>query len=152
MLQLRDPMCLSCVSIPIVRLFYPLSRSTRLTYRSMSQLQKRRPGRMTLSPKVDQKPPKLTSSGKPVRRRTENPLRGMNQRDARVYGVPKQRSAAELKRSTAKGSPQQKEESRGGFKALKMQRALSAVSYSHRNTVKKMISEIDSFEQFPLIT
>ena len=37
------------------------------------------------------------------------------------------------------------------FKALKMQRALASVSYEKRSTVKSRISEVDSFDNFPLL-
>ncbi len=37
------------------------------------------------------------------------------------------------------------------FKALKMQRALSPVSYGRRSTIKDRISEIDTFDEFPLL-
>jgi len=39
----------------------------------------------------------------------------------------------------------------GDMKALKMQQALSKISYGQRNTVKSRISEIDSFQQFPFL-
>jgi ATP-dependent RNA helicase MRH4 len=39
----------------------------------------------------------------------------------------------------------------GDMKALKMQQALSKVSYGQRNAIKSRISEIESFAQFPLL-
>lgn len=59
---------------------------------------------------------------------------------------------AEVKRSFGGRERRQREKSSsGGFKALKMQRSLSPVSYGHRATVKGQISEIETFDEFPLL-
>lgn len=118
----------------------------------MAQLQRRVPTRMTLSPEVSRPPPRARPDGKPVRSRQAGPFGGMNQRDARISDVPERRSVAEVKRSFGGRERGQREKSSsGGFKALKMQRSLSPVSYGHRTAIKGQISEIETFDEFPLL-
>ena len=119
----------------------------------MAQLQRRPPSRMTLSPKVARPVEKTTSSGKPVKKSRNSPFGGMNIRSAQIYRKPDSRSQAELKRST-RGRQRPKKDTRGSadnFKALKMQRTLSPVSYRQRTSVKERISEIDTFDEFSLL-
>lgn len=118
----------------------------------MAQLQRRIPSRMTLSPEVSRPPPRARPDGKPVRSREAGPFGGMNQREARIRDVPERRSVAEVKRSFGGREKGQREKSSsGGFRALKMQRSLSPVSYGHRAAVKGQISEIETFDEFPLL-
>jgi ATP-dependent RNA helicase MRH4 len=77
---------------------------------------------------------------------------------AQIHRAPDQRSAAEVKRSTGgkarNMSKEEKEKPKSNsetFHALKMQRALSSVSYHHRNDVKDRIAEIDTFDHFKLL-
>ena len=112
----------------------------------MGKLQQRRPSRMTLSPKVNRPPTKTSPSGRPTGRRTNSPFGGMNKTSADVRRVPRARSAAELKRSTSGRERPQKEKET--FHALKMHKALSAVSYGQRTSIKARIQEKDSFEEF----
>ena len=113
---------------------------------------------MTLSPKVShQTDNKAGSNGRPVKKSRNSPFGGMNMKTAEIRRAPDRRSQAELKRST--GGREYKEKSQhdrerdnaGTFKALKMQRALSPVSYQHRGIVKQKISEIETFEEFSLL-
>ncbi|KAI9815567.1 MAG: RNA helicase [Pycnora praestabilis] len=107
---------------------------------------------MTLSPRVSQAPPEIAPSGKPVKRKTNSPFGGMNMRIARIRGVPERRSQAEEKRSSGgRGRPRQERGKSEQFKALKMQRSLSPVSYGHRASIKDRISEIEAFNQFDLL-
>ncbi|MCJ1366987.1 RNA helicase [Acarospora aff. strigata] len=107
---------------------------------------------MTLSPEVSRLPPKTRSDGEPVKRREAGPFGGMNQRDARIREMPERRSVAEVKRSFGgKERTPRERGSSGSYRALKMQRSLSPVSYSHRTSVKGQISEIESFDEFPLL-
>ncbi|KAI9751056.1 MAG: RNA helicase [Candelina submexicana] len=107
---------------------------------------------MALSPKVSQDSPHIAPSGKPVKRKTNSPFGAMNMKEARVRGVTARRSEMEERRSSGgRGrSPQQRGKS-DPFKALKMQRALSPVPYGRRSAVKERISEVDTFDQFPLL-
>ena len=76
----------------------------------------------------------------------------MNQREARIPDVPERRSLTEVKRSFGgRDRSHGEKSSSGGFKALKMQRSLSPVSYGQRAIVKGQISEIDTFDEFPLL-
>lgn len=68
---------------------------------------------------------------------------------ANLRRKPRARSEAELKRSSQGRDRPQKE--RETFHALKMQGALSPVSYGQRSSVKAKISDTDSFEDFPLL-
>ena len=74
----------------------------------------------------------------------------MNRRSADLRYAPKHiRSAAQIERSSARREPEKKE--REPFHALKMQRALSDVSYGRRNAIKAKIEGRDSFMDFPLM-
>ena len=78
-------------------------------------------------------------------------------RSVQIYRQPDRRSEAAIKRSTGGRERPQREGTRKDwgnsetYKALKMQRALSPVSYGHRSLVKEKISDVDSFEQFSLL-
>ena len=73
----------------------------------------------------------------------------MNQRSAGIRDGPRARSEAEVRRSS--GGRQRPREAREPFHALKMQQALSAVSYGQRNSIKARISNRESFDDFPLL-
>ena len=106
---------------------------------------------MVLSPRVASPPEKSSSDSKPVKRRSGDPFSGLNQKDAGLRRQPRIRSLAEQKRSSGGAKRTSSEKgSHGTFKALKMQRALTAVSYGHRNTVKGRISSLETFDEFPL--
>ena len=107
---------------------------------------------MALSPKISRQPPGVTPSDRPNRRPSDGPFGGMNVRTADIRRAPHARSIAEVKRSS--GGRERPEKSRGNgdtFHALKMQRALSPVSYVHRNAIKAKISEIQAFDHFQLL-
>lgn len=75
-------------------------------------------------------------------------------RSANINREPDKRSRAEIKRSTggrAIGRKQHEPASKETFKALKMQKALSSVSYRQRNTVKEQIADITTFDEFSLL-
>jgi ATP-dependent RNA helicase MRH4, mitochondrial len=110
------------------------------------------PSRMALSPKVAQGPTKVAPSGKPIKRKSGSPFGGMNLREARIRGIPERRSqAAEKRTDNRKGRHDQPRGDGDHFKALKMQRALASVSYGYRASVKEQISQIESFNDFPLL-
>ncbi|GAB7339673.1 hypothetical protein MBLNU457_6253t2 [Dothideomycetes sp. NU457] len=122
-------------------------------HRGAATLQKRRPSRMILSERVARPPPQDPAAAKTAKRRTNSPFRGMNITEAKIRNQPRGVSAAEQKRqSRAKGPPQQKEKPKTEtFKALKMQRALSAVPYERRASIKQSIAEVESFKAFELL-
>ncbi|KAH0354298.1 hypothetical protein KCU81_g956, partial [Aureobasidium melanogenum] len=117
--------------------------------RHMATMQKPRPSRMDLSPKV------ALPNAKPPKRRTNSPFGGMNVTHADFRNAPRQRpSSAEQKRATRNAPEKYKpkdEKEKDSFKALKMQRALSQVSYSHRSAVKQSIADTESFNEFGLL-
>ena len=118
-------------------------------------MQRRSPSRMALSPKVARPPDKISPNGRPVKRRTNSPFGAMNLKYADMRRAPHPRSEAQMKRSSGgKQRPQHDQKERGSsetFRALKMHRALSPVSYGYRNAVKGRISEIETFDEFPLL-
>lgn len=73
----------------------------------------------------------------------------MNQRSADIRGEPHARPEAQVKRSS--GGRERPKKAKEPFHALKMQQALSAVSYGQRNSIKAKIGETDSFDDFPLL-
>ncbi|KAI5200026.1 P-loop containing nucleoside triphosphate hydrolase protein [Aureobasidium subglaciale] len=117
--------------------------------RHMATTQKPRPSRMGLSPKV------ALPEAKAPRRRTNSPFGGMNVTHADFRHAPRQRpSSAEQKRATRNAPEKYKpkdDKDKDPFKALKMQRALSPISYSHRSAVKQSIADTESFDQFGLL-
>ncbi|KAJ9665824.1 RNA helicase [Coniosporium apollinis] len=117
----------------------------------MAQLQKRKPARMELSPRVAQPPPRTTPSGGPAKRRTASPFGGMNRTKAPARLEPVKRPEAEARRPSYGKDKTKPKEKREGFHALKMQRALAPIGYGHRSAVKSKIQSLDSFEQFPLL-
>lgn len=74
----------------------------------------------------------------------------MNVTEAHIRRAPSRPSQAQLKRSSG-GKEVPKEKPKSGYKALKMQQALSVVSYGQRTRVKDQIAEKDSFDKFPLL-
>lgn len=99
--------------------------------------------------KVNTPEQRPTESGRPNRRKQDGPFGGMNQKVANIRGVSERSTPTYGKRGSRSGH---KDDPRaGGFKALKMQRALAPVSYNQRTKIKEQIREIDSFEHFPLL-
>ena len=117
----------------------------------MAQLQRRRPpSRMSLSPKVSRAPDRIAPSGRPIGRKTNSPFAGMNKITADIHRPPRGRSDAEIRRSSrGREQPRKVQEP---FHALKMQRALSPISYGRRTSIKEKIRERDSFDDFPLLS
>ncbi|KAL8775342.1 MAG: hypothetical protein Q9209_000349 [Squamulea sp. 1 TL-2023] len=76
----------------------------------------------------------------------------MNQTRADFRRAPHSPSEAQTKRSTGgRESAQKEKRPRETFKALKMQRALSAIPYERRNFIKQKIHEVESFDDFNLL-
>ncbi|KAJ5485482.1 ATP-dependent RNA helicase mrh4 [Penicillium diatomitis] len=101
--------------------------------------------RMSLSPNVAK-----ASLNKPrPGRDRRGPFAGMNQTEARVRDTPRPRSQAALKRSGEEGKTEKTESPL--YKALKMQTTLSPVSYGRRAAIKSKISNVTSFDHFPLL-
>ena len=107
---------------------------------------------MDLAPKVSYPPKKPSTRAKPLRKESSGPFGGLNQTEADIRRQSRPRSLAEQKRTTGGRKQVQTEKSPSGtFKALRMQRALAAVPYAQRNTVKERINDLRAFEDFPLL-
>lgn len=116
------------------------------------QMQRRRPPRMTLSPRVSRPDEQSTPRGRPVKRQPHGPFGGMNLTEVNMRREPRSRSNAEILRSSGGREDTQKERRGSGtFKALRMHRSLSEIPYGHRNSVKAQISEIGTFDDFPFL-
>ncbi|KAL8827812.1 MAG: hypothetical protein Q9170_006860, partial [Blastenia crenularia] len=80
------------------------------------------------------------------------PFGGMNQIRADFRREPHRRSEAQIKRSSGGRELVQKDrEPREQFKALKMQKTLSAIPYERRNYIKQKLAELESFDDFNLL-
>ncbi len=107
---------------------------------------------MSLSPRVSRPTDRIRPDDRPERRRTNSPFGGTNQTRADIRRAPNSPSEAQIKRSTGgRDSVQKGARPRETFKALKMQRALSAIPYERRNIIKQKIGEIESFDDFNLL-
>lgn len=73
----------------------------------------------------------------------------MNQTKVRIGDTPRPRSQAALKRSGEEDKPEKKDSPL--YKALKMQTTLSPVPYARRTAIKARISNVTSFDHFPLL-
>ena len=137
-------------------LWFPATRHAYIaqqSMRGMAQMQRRRPpSRMELAHKVAE-PQKLSSPrARPPKIDRIGPFGGLNRTEAGICRQPRPRSLAEQKRTTGGRKQAQIEKGPSGtFKALKMQRALAAVSYGQRNTIKEGINELRDFDDFPLL-
>jgi len=160
MFKVAGSLCPFCEVRSLLRSGAPAWQSTR----TVTSMHKRRPDRMTLSPSVS-KPPRRDGDGKRPARRNEGPFAGMNRtRPGERVEAERRRSEAKAATKTTgpvkpyhhrmgKASDERKKTKRfpGDMKALKMQQALTKVSYGQRNAVKSRISDIEAFQQFPLL-
>ena len=105
---------------------------------------------MALSPRVSQASLPSHKSGKGGRRDTAGPFGGMNQTKAPERPSFERRPVRPERRNGSRDAGR-RNNPRSDFKALKMQRALSEVSYRERSSVKNSISNLDSFEKFSLL-
>lgn len=105
---------------------------------------------MSLSPKVGKPPVSEDPKARPRGRRSNSPFAGMNRTTAGIRQAPRARSMDEVKRATRPKSARPQKE-RETFHALKMQKALSAVPYGQRTSIKAQIQKTDDFDHFPLL-
>lgn len=119
-----------------------------------------RPNRMNLADSRRVNTPERSSEGdvRPNRRKQDGPFGGMNLREANIRGMPERSRQPQTPAKPERDknghwtSRQDRGDPRaGGFKALKMQRALAPVSYNARSRIKDEISRIEDFDQFPLL-
>ncbi|KAI4186660.1 MAG: hypothetical protein L6R41_003334 [Letrouitia leprolyta] len=107
---------------------------------------------MALSPKVGRPVERPASRERRSGRNPNSPFGGMNQTRADFRREPPRRSEAQLKRSSGGREPAQEDRRpKEPFKALKMQKALSAIPYERRNSIKEKLADIESFDDFNLL-
>lgn len=97
-------------------------------------------------------------AGRPGRRKQDGPFGGMNLKEAKIRGLPERSNAPDKwskdrrEKGSRPGGRKLKDDPRaGGFKALKMQRALAPVSYNSRTRIREVMRQIETFDQFPLL-
>lgn len=109
---------------------------------------RKKSSRMALSPNVAKPTLNKPRSGRDRR----GPWAGMNQTEARIPDTPRPRSQAAVRRSGDRSEQGKSEKTEAPlFKALKMQTTLSPVSYGRRAAIKSKISNLTSFDHFPLL-
>lgn len=108
---------------------------------------------MVLSPRVSRPVDKAVPNFKPILKKNRGPFGGMNLTSANMRPEPRSNFAAEVKRSSGDGGRPQREKRghSGNFKALKMQKTLSEISYGHRSSVKERIKGTEAFDEFSLL-
>ena len=144
--------CLLCQHRTFWKTLIELPKKSWQPFRGLAQTLRQRPrSRMVLSHKVARPAEKAASDSQPKKTRSSDPFSGLNQKNACLRLQPRSRSIVEQRRSSV-GRDRTKSEkgSNGTFRALKMQRALTAVSYGHRNTIKGKISTLETFNEFQL--
>ncbi|KAL7923858.1 P-loop containing nucleoside triphosphate hydrolase protein [Trichoderma austrokoningii] len=149
----KSSVCLGCTRTISSR---PLIQSSIqqpcLSQRFLSQRAHQRPSRMVLAEQVHQTPRLSRDDRRPSRERVAGPFTGMNRRVANIdpsRSPPRARSAQPSDRRSAPDDDRRRWQD--DRKALKMQRALTSVSYNKRMSVKERLQQYDSFDQFDLL-
>ena len=111
---------------------------------------------MALSPKVSRTSLPGEYAGKTNKRKSKGAFGGMNVTEAGRIEFRREKSRTKHKWEKQAGQATRKPEtsrrsSTQPYKALKMQRALSAVPYERRGEIKDSIAETSSFSDFPLL-
>ena len=149
-LTAASPVCASCINAlrhgHVTR--YPVQ--PWVAQRFMSRRVKPRPSRMVLADRVHRSP---SPDNKPTWREP-GPFAGMNKTVANIDPTRRKTQsragagASKGGRSDRKDDRRRPDEER---KALKMQRALTTVSYARRSTLKDRMDQYESFDQFELM-
>lgn len=111
---------------------------------------------MILSDRKNVARPLKDGNRKPPRRLVDGPFGGMNQTQFTGRPEPSRRSNTKSRSSTAGSSKtdtsdKSRKGERAGFKALKMHRALTDISYHKRSKIKDEMLAYESFDQFDLL-
>lgn len=147
----EGPVFLLCSSRPVLTYLSTTRSPICIQSRSVAQLAKRGRSRMVLSPNVSRAAKPARSMEKPTKRSSAGPFAGMNLREARVR-APRDRRSGDVDNRSDRRENESRQSPRSDYHALKMQRALSEVSYRERSSIKSSISDVDSFEKFPLLS
>ena len=158
MFRIASGVCPFCEARAVVKSLGLSWQSTR----NASSLQKRKPNRMVLASNVRTGPAARIAGGKRVVKKDSRngPFAGMNRTGvpASLQDVPRTVSSIQQR---ATSPVQQRRVGRSGSKddgktgaampALKMQRALTNVSYEKRVRVKEQLAGLNSFDDFDLL-
>ncbi|KAF2225098.1 ATP-dependent RNA helicase [Elsinoe ampelina] len=145
--EARSLVCLTC---RVSRTWVPVRPSWR-PFRTMATAQKRQPSRMVLSPRVAESSPASRKGGKTPNKPTAGPFGGMNKTDVDLSKLRKAPAKRDFKGNKVTAAKAKTRSNAQPFKALKMQRALSPVSYDKRSQVKESLADKDSFNDFRLL-
>ncbi|KAI0024763.1 hypothetical protein F4780DRAFT_768715 [Xylariomycetidae sp. FL0641] len=150
---ISSPVCPSCLFAAASRLVSRSARQPWAAQRLFSRRARPGPSRMVLSDRVD-RPRRDAGDSERSPRRREGPFGGMNQTVANIRPRPSSHPSSRPPSRHARGA--RDDYTRGGSetrrtKAMKMQGALSTISYGHRTRMKETIAEIDSFDKFNLL-
>ncbi|KAJ5988444.1 ATP-dependent RNA helicase mrh4 [Penicillium waksmanii] len=145
-LPIRSSICFLCQTRTVLPPASTLLPSWQATRSMASARSERKPSRMSLSPNVARSSINKPRSG----RGRAGPFNAMNQTEARIRDDPRPRSQASLKRSKTEGKDEKRKEA-PLYKALKMQTTLAPVTYGRRTAIKSKISNLTSFDHFPLL-
>lgn len=144
--------CLRCECRSLVASLNPYFAQQWQQSRPLTQLRRRTPSRMALSPKVGRPVEKSASRERRARKSLNSPFGGMNQTRADFRRESLRQSEAQIKRSSGSRELAQKDRGpRETFKALRMQKALSTIPYERRNFIKQKLADIESFDDFNLL-
>ncbi|KAF4548772.1 ATP-dependent RNA helicase mrh4-like protein [Elsinoe fawcettii] len=117
----------------------------------MATAQKRQPSRMVLSPRVAESSLPSRRGDKTLQKARVGPFGGMNKTDVDMSKLRKAPGKRDFKGSKVTAGKAKARSTAQPFKALKMQRALSPVSYDKRSQVKQSLADKDSFDNFRLL-
>ncbi|KPM43522.1 ATP-dependent RNA helicase mrh4, mitochondrial [Neonectria ditissima] len=142
------------ICLPTSRSIVALRTTLRpwTSQRFVSHNMKPRPSRMVLSDRVDRPPPSQNDRRK-RREFAPGPFGGMNKKHANIDPSRRAARAPPSKDLRGKGRDGNRGESKDkdDRKALKMQRALTTISYGKRTSVKERMTEYEAFDHFDLL-
>ncbi|KAK2593156.1 RNA helicase [Conoideocrella luteorostrata] len=146
-----NSVCFLCISTLGRRIVPRALIQPLIAQRLFSRQAKARPSRMVLSDRV-YRTPAQADKHKSRKDSIDGPFAGMNRRVANVDTNRAKTPQGYLRRDS-KDATSRKDERRtpDNRKALRMQRALAAVSYGKRTTLKEKMSQYESFAQFDLL-
>lgn len=149
MLRFASTACPFCEA----RAAFKASKSSWLPSRTAATLQKRKPNRMVLSKDVRKGPVTRIEGRRPARKGSiAGPFRGMNVTTAPANLQPVRRRFSPIQERRERGLGKNDErKTKDPMHALKMQRALTNVSYEKRVRVKEKLAGVNSFDEFDLL-
>ncbi|ROW12705.1 hypothetical protein VMCG_00455 [Cytospora schulzeri] len=148
-----DSICPSCrfaLDTRKSKIFRPLQQPWTTNRFASSYRQKRStPSRMVLSDSVGRRTDD-EGKRKPRKRTVDGPFAGMNRTVANIDPTRRIAQARSPSKHQDDGKSKDRDD-RPRFKALRMHRALTSISYGQRMNVKDRLKDIESFDQFDLL-